>query len=355
MESENLPLSAVQKLHIEMGYPCNLRCIMCFQGNFTQRMAPRIWKEALLPIYPHLQRVPIQGGEPTILKDCRELISLLLSFNPDVEFAMMTNGLMFDEYWRETFVDHGYEVNFSVNGASKAVHEAVNVRSDFERVMGNLTRLIRLREERGRKLAVYMSCVVLPENAHEIADFIELGHRLGTGVRFFCDASRVPPRSEAVERVVERGFELAHRYHEETPVVGLAMFYRHYCRHAGIENRLSHEQDFVPPKCRSPWRELNVDRLGRVKFCCMSNITLGDLNKNGIEEIWNGGRARLFRRRLAAGDFRYCQTECSLNTKPNFALDYLKADYFVRKFVAEFRASPDLAYRKAVRKIKQFI
>ena len=42
--TEQRPLSSVKSLHIELGYPCNIRCIMCFQKNFTQRMDRRIWE-----------------------------------------------------------------------------------------------------------------------------------------------------------------------------------------------------------------------------------------------------------------------------------------------------------------------
>ena len=136
------PLSSVEQLHIEMGYPCNVRCIMCFQENFSQKMDSMIWKSALLPVYPHVSRVLVQGGEPTVMKDCKELISLVLSHNPSARFGVMTNGLLFGDYWRETFVDHGYEVNFSLNAASQVTHELINVNSRYSKVMDNLNRLI---------------------------------------------------------------------------------------------------------------------------------------------------------------------------------------------------------------------
>ena len=352
---ENVPLSSVKQLHIEMGYPCNVRCIMCFQENFKQKMAPEFWRTALLPVYPHVPRILIQGGEPTVLKECKELIQLTLSLNPQVKFGVMTNGLLFGQSWQGTFVDHGYDVNFSINGASRVVHETINVHSKYDKVMENLAGLIQLREERGSPLVIHISFVIIPENVHEIADFVELGARLGVDVRFFYDATRLPAKSDTVTLEVERGFERAKMNRDRTLVVGLAAFYRHYCLHAGIENRLSHEKESIPPKCVAPWQGLNVDRLGLVRFCCLSNLALGDLNHNSLEEIWYGHRARMFRKRMAADDYRYCQAACILNAKPSYAVDLVKADYYVRKFVTEFRASPKLAYRKAVRKIRQFV
>lgn len=357
MKTEDFPLESVEQLHIEMGYPCNVRCIMCFQKNFTQKTDSRVWKTTLLPVYPHVSRVLIQGGEPTVIKESGELIALILSLNPSVKFGIMTNGLLFNEYWRETFVDHGYEVNFSLNGASQFTHEKINVNSKYDKVMDNLTRLIELRSTRANSLTIFLSFVIIPENVHEIADFVELANRLGVNARFFYDATRMPAAadSEKVEKEIARSIEALRAYEDKIFVEGLAAFYRHYCRNHRIENRLSHEKEAAPPRCMAPWKGLYVDRLGQVAFCCMSNMTLGNLNQSTIHEIWNGHRAQVFRKRIRADDYRYCQASCILNTKPSYAVDYVKADYYARKFIAEFRSSPKLACHKAVRKVRQFL
>lgn len=351
------PLSSVEQLHIEMGYPCNVRCIMCFQENFSQKMDSMIWKSGLLPVYPHVSRVLIQGGEPTVMKDCKELIALVLSHNAAARFGVMTNGLLFGEYWRETFVDHGYEVNFSLNAASQATHERINVNSSYGKVMDNLERLIALRDGRKSPLAIFLSFVIIPENAHEVTDFVELADRLGVNARFFYDATRMPPAGEGerVTREVERGFAAMKRTEDRIFVEGLAAFHRHFCKLRRIQNRLSQEQEKAPPRCMAPWKGLNVDRLGQVRFCCMSDLMIGNLHRKNIHEIWNGRRAQMFRKRMAAEDYRYCQASCILNRKPNYAIDYVKVDYYVRKFMAEFRSSPKATYRKALRKIRQFV
>ncbi len=352
---QRTPLTSIRGLHIELGYACNVRCIMCFQENFTQMMDSRIWEKILLPVYPLVDRILIQGGEPTVLKRSRDLIALALSLNPGVKFAVMTNGLLFDGFWRETFVEHGYDVNFSINAAHKATHEAINVGSDYETVMKNLRTLIELRDKRGTDLSIHISCVILQENIRELADFVELAARLGVDVRFFYDATRRSDHIDGVEHAVRRALAKAREHRDRTCVEGLATFYGDYCRRKGVENLLKDEMEWPPPICPAPWCWLNVDRLGKARFCCMSYIVLGDVTKTPIEEIWNGRGARAFRRRMAHGDFRYCMEACSLNAKPNYRLDLVKGRYYARKFISEFKASPQLACRKANRKVKQHI
>ena len=349
---EQLDLSAVKSLHIELGYPCNIRCIMCFQQNFAQRMDRRIWEEALLPVYPHVDVVLIQGGEPTILKESRELVALVSKLNSSARFGMMTNGVRFDDYWQQIFAEKGWEANFSINAATKETHERINKGSNFDVVCGNLTRLIQLRKERDSKLRILLSFVIIPENIHEVAEFIEFGHRHGIDVRFFFDTSRMPEENQIVEGEVARAFELRRTYRDVTAVEGLASFYDYYCHHRGVVNRHADEKETAPDKCSAPWQGLFVDRNGQVQFCCMSNLILGDLNRTTIEKVWNNRRARAFRKRMADGDFRYCQPDCPLNTNPNYTFDLVKFEYYLSRFITEFRSSPRLACRKAMRKLK---
>jgi hypothetical protein len=55
---------------------------------------------------------------------------------------------------------------------------------------------------------------------------------------------------------------------------------------------------------------------------------------------------------MAEADFRYCQPDCPLNTNPNYTLDLVKSEYYLSRFIAEFRSSPRLACKKAMRKLK---
>ena len=41
--------------------------------------------------------------------------------------------------------------------------------------------------------------------------------------------------------------------------------------------------------CKHPWSHFEVNNPnGDVTMCCNNNTVLGNVNKNSIEEIWNG-------------------------------------------------------------------
>ncbi len=77
-----------------MGYPCNVRCTFCNQADYSTKrvLDRRIWSEALLPAYEVVRGINMQGGEPTVSNDCRELLQLLLDTYPNVRLALMTNS-----------------------------------------------------------------------------------------------------------------------------------------------------------------------------------------------------------------------------------------------------------------------
>ena len=354
MSKNIIKIKDIDELHVELGYQCNLRCIMCFQKDYTQKINPDIWQKKLLPLYPYLKRLIIQGGEPTVIKASKELADLALEKNPNIKFGIMTNGLLFGKYWRELFVDHGYSANFSINGANKEIHEKINVNSNFEKVMKNLEDLIALRGAKENGLEISISFVIIPENLHQLDDFVELAKHLGVEkVRFFFDAARLPDDVEVVTKNITSALEKRKKYQDSLQVEGLIKFYEYYCFKKKLDNVFKDEKEKIPPRCLAPWKSLYVDHYGKLMSCCMSNIILGDLNKNKIKDLLNVKKVLDFRKKMSKGDFRYCQATCLENTKPKYGLNAGNLRGYFEKFFYDFKQSPSVAFKKVLRKLKQ--
>lgn len=57
------------------------------------------------------------------------------------------------------------------------------------------------------------------------------------------------------------------------------------------------------PLCASPWLEAVVTMDGRVHPCCRSEIVLGRVGKQSLQEVWHGEAAAQMRRQLGRGEF----------------------------------------------------
>ena len=70
--------------------------------------------------------------------------------------------------------------------------------------------------------------------------------------------------------------------------------------------------------CSKPfkWFEITqVNGVGQVYLCCPSwlNVPIGNLQKNSVQEIWNGTKAQEIRRSILDGSFKYCsRSQCAL-------------------------------------------
>ena len=353
---DKVPLERIEELHIGLGYRCNVRCVMCFQKDFTLRSDPVIWREKLLPLYPSVKRIVIQGGEPTVMGDARDLIALALEKNPEVKFSLITNGLAFDGGWQRLMVDHGDYVNFSLNAADKETHEKINRHSCWEKVMANLRGVLELRTRLKSPLTVAASFVILPENIGQMSEFIDLGRSLGVDkIRFLFDPGLLDPDTRRVGREVARAAESARRA-EPGFTEGLARFYEYYAAKMRVKNDLLGS---LPPAecglCRFPWSNVYVDHFGNVMFCCMINLNLGNLFERDLGAIYNGRRAVHCRNRMLKNDYSRCMPSCMLNPNPDYRFRWATARHYGRLFGTYVRLNPKVAWEKAKRKIKQWL
>lgn len=80
-------------------------------------------------------------------------------------------------------------------------------------------------------------------------------------------------------------------------------------------------------KCYKPWTDFGIwDIGGNVRACCWSKIILGNINKNSIEEIWNGEKYQRLRHDIASGIFE-CNPQCPVLHRKGFIGAYF-ADPF---------------------------
>lgn len=74
--------------------------------------------------------------------------------------------------------------------------------------------------------------------------------------------------------------------------------------------------------CSRPYNHLHFDPDGNVRVCSWTNIKIGNVFENTIEEIWHGEQADKFRKSCEDNTFKYCNKE-SCPFLENDSLEYL--------------------------------
>ncbi len=211
------PLRELKRIFLDMGRQCNARCIMCYQTDFSPRtrMPQAIWEQTLRPAYEVAETLAISGGEPTVLPNCRELLKMIIADYPHLRVETVTNGVLFRGIWEEVFLAQGSYLNFNLNAIEPELYRRIVQFGNQEKVIENIGRIVRRKQETKSKLIVRISSVILDETIDEIPVFIQWAVDCGVDQAIFLTnhyrgVSTGNPRH--VQMRIAEGYEIAERY-----------------------------------------------------------------------------------------------------------------------------------------------
>lgn len=257
---------------------CNAKCVFCprdemdrKQGVMDMALFRKIVDEcAALGI----QHVRLHNyGEPFIDRQLVEKTRYAKQRGiPEV--GMISNGSLITEEAARGLIEAGLDaINISVDAAGREVFEATRIGLKYDKVIGNIERLVRIRAEMGRR------------RPKLILSFVRQG------------------QSDEEQAFIEHWRHIADKIH----ITDLHNW-------AGTLNQKSD----VRFPCYRPWLTFTVLWDGRVSLCCADfdgREILGDARSSSIKEIWSSEAYRRVRREhLESGGPAICRT-CDLPRK----------------------------------------
>jgi MoaA/NifB/PqqE/SkfB family radical SAM enzyme len=265
-------------VQIESTNICNAKCVFCprdemerKQGIMDQHLFQRIVDEcAELGI----RTVRLHNyGEPFADRQLPAKIAYAKSRGiPEV--GVISNGSLMNEDVARAVIDAGLDaINISLDAAGADVFERTRVGLKYDRVIGNIEALARLKNERGLSRPKLILSFVRQDNSDEERRFID-------------------------------------KWRDVADVIHVTELHNW----AGTLHRSSD----VRFPCYRPWLTLTVLWDGRVSLCCVDfdgDVILGDLRTSTIREVWNGKVFRQVRREhLDSGGPSICRS-CDLPKK----------------------------------------
>jgi len=162
--------TGLANLLIEFGEFCNVRCVMCVQDHDSrvELDAEKLIQNIEIP--KSCGRVWLYGGEPLVLKSAKRFFDHCAASGTKASF--ITNGTAITEQMAAKIALHCKIVGFSLNAATKEIHETVNVGSQFDRVLRNVRRVIDAKQELNGQVAIMGHMTIVKQNLHEIPLFI---------------------------------------------------------------------------------------------------------------------------------------------------------------------------------------
>lgn len=355
-------------LTIVLSNACNIDCGHCYQHKNGDSLLrdPQIGNELrreLLPFYPYLDTVTIQGGEVFILPGFEDLLDDIQSVVDRPIIRISTNATLIDEAWAERIVTTPFHtVTVSIDAGTDETFRRLRVGANLADIVENIRRIQRWKERLQSPyphLDVFF--VVMRSNFREIPVFLELLRELHiTAVTFQLmevderNLSRNPGLTKEVFQDPREVQELHEILVQEIPRVrqdlsliafsGLTtLFQRH-----GLDTSVIDEEHFgIQPlqgvsvtsdtadgiaiaieeapapgpddaidteivlpveaapcnqTCANPWTMMFIVENGDVHIC-FDGRPVGNLYEQPLISIWNGPKALETRSEMLAGDY----------------------------------------------------
>ena len=288
---------------------CNFACDHCQVTHWT-RKTTRLTIERLISILrqlPMLRQIKLQGmGEPLLN---RHLIEMLEEVGRGgTTSIIITNGSVYTEkIARRLSSLRGTTIIVSMDGATAETFEAIRVNGNFQKVVDNLADMVR---RRGRSVwpGIELRSVVTLRNAHELPDLVRLAKRLGvdklTATTWLTDWGKEEMEGSIAPIDVSR---------EDPRVDQSIRESREVAAEIAMPLSIEHGQRYSKAnRCAWLWQSSYIAANGDVVPCCQiadsSVVKMGNVFDEPFADIWNNGKYRELRRRIAGDDIpHYCR------------------------------------------------
>ncbi len=265
-------------VQIESTNICNARCVFCPRDQMHRRQG--VMDEALFRKVVDdcaalgIRHVRLHNyGEPFVDRHLTDKVAYAKQ-KGIAEVGVISNGSLIDEQVARGVIDAGLDaINISVDASGREVFERTRIGLEYDKVIANIERLVRIRAELGRTHPKLILSFVRQDNSDEERAFIDHWRTIADKIHIT---------------------EL-HNW-------------------AGTLNRNSD----VRYPCYRQWLTFTVLWDGRVSLCCADfdgRVILGDMRTSNIRDIWESEAYRQVRREhLESGGPEICRA-CDLPRK----------------------------------------
>ena len=223
--------------------------------------------------------------------------------------SIVTNGSVYTENIASRIDSlRGTTITISMDGATAETFEAIRVNGNFQKIVDNVTDMVR---RRGRRVwpGIEMRSVVTLRNARELPGLVRLAKRLGvdrlTVTTLLTDWGKEEMERSIAPIDVSREDAEVDQFIREAGKVAAEI---------GMPLSVEHGQRYSKAnRCAWPWQSSYIAANGDVIPCCQiadsSVVKMGNVFDEPFANIWNNDRYRELRRRIANNDIpHYCRS-----------------------------------------------
>lgn len=188
-------------LRVRITNACNAKCRYCgvrntFGAEREHAMEPSWYYEYCKPLYEKINMILITGGDAYIARESYSYMKFMSEHYPHITLMTESNGIAFDERFRQLAADNLFKAHFSVNASNAEVFDRSCWEGDggaivFPRLMENIRAYVKLlREEYKLCFAPSLSMVINHDNVEDVRHFVRMALELHAwDIIFYFDYS----------------------------------------------------------------------------------------------------------------------------------------------------------------------
>ncbi|MCA9063100.1 MAG: SPASM domain-containing protein [Planctomycetaceae bacterium] len=306
--------------------PCNLECRHCqfvTHGRTSdQSVSDHVYDTVIKELMPTAYRCNLGGtnlGEMTIAPRFHDFIKDCLKHQ--VRVNLTTNGTRMDDRWFGDLIDALDIIGFSMEGIEDQFEFMRGFKFRFFRK--HVEKVVAGRSARNANFRVEWRYCAHSDNIHQLPDMIRMAREIG--VDRIQVMNLIPTLPEHKYKTLFYHRTLANRIFSEArqlaqeldfdinlpPQFDVGVFQKPSelvqlgqtgaaesggcCSSAGGCGGGSNSKRLELAKCFFPWQTCSINELGNVKPCCVYWRSMGDLQKQSFDQVWNGRKFRKLR------------------------------------------------------------
>lgn len=324
-------------------YKCNLRCKMCWWWGesgvepTSRELSTSQVKDLLSKVKRFNPSIAIGGGEPLVRKDLLEVLEY--AKEQGLRCEVLTNGTLITLELAKELVKLADSLIFSIDGPLK-INDDIRGKGTFDKTVRGIRFIQEVRQLSQKKIAVKINCTISSLNAEHLDELVDIANTLNCDLSLnhliFSDSEMAQRQREflrdnlSLDDDTIQGFasdlqkldvalltEKLHRSRDKADRLGVGLHIAPFVRgDREIEMWYSGLSPIPGMHCTFPWVQLYIKPDGEVLPCEFINYSLGNILEEDVPTIWNGPKARHFRRTLKKGLFPGCLRCCKLTPRP---------------------------------------
>lgn len=287
------------KADIEPTTRCFLNCRYCQVPYWERNKLPDLSLEDFKKIIdnmPYLLELKLQGqGEPLLNKQLFDMVKYASSKNILVRFN--TNGMLLNEERIQAILEVGlFELRVSMDGASKESNYIMRKGLCFQKVVDNISLLMRKRGSRTTPL-VNVWMLLTNNNINELKEMVDL-----------CTAMGVDGLKVQTKLSTRDDFDIEKKVMEDTIDINTSVFQNIIAETKEKAKKSGLDLEIITNKWRTKenpcwwlWNSAYISSDGYVVPCSIINdpakINFGNIKDRSFYDIWESDEYNEFRKK----------------------------------------------------------